>query len=195
MCTVYSWYTYTKGHTWPYRQCSTQYSHTSHSTQSYRHTSRSTGHFTKITQAILTFQFKPWNVHSCATCLLKCVSKSILNLYKVYQHVLLQGVWHTEKQNCDLNVTVQNWFGRSPCQGSILTVIVWLTETCRVLNRVYKATVLCAFDVLALQQGENPDYLHVHKNNTSFTCSMQLQFCHHNMPPDLANHSPQHCQC
>jgi len=43
--------------------------------------------------------------------------------------------------------------------------------------------------------GEKPDYLHVHKNNTCVTCSMQLQFCHHNIPPDLANHSPQHCQC
>jgi len=43
--------------------------------------------------------------------------------------------------------------------------------------------------------GGRPDYLHVHKNNTSFTCNMQLQFCHHNMPPGLANHSPQHCQC
>jgi len=43
--------------------------------------------------------------------------------------------------------------------------------------------------------GGKPDYLHEHKNYTSFTCSMQLQFCHHNIPPDLANHSPQHCQC
>jgi len=117
-------YTHTKGHTWPCRQCS----HTSHSTQSYRHTSHSIGHFTKITQAILTFQFKTlsdaWTVHSCATCLLKCISQSVLNLYKVYQHVLLQGVCHTEKQNCDLNVIVQNWFGKPPCQCSSLMVIV-----------------------------------------------------------------------
>ena len=40
------------------------------------------------------------------------VSKSVLNLYKVYQHVMLQGVWHTKKQNCDFNVIVQNWFGK-----------------------------------------------------------------------------------
>ena len=43
-------------------------------------------------------------------------------LYKVYQHVLVQGVWHTNKQYCDWNVIVQNWFGKSPCQCSTLTI-------------------------------------------------------------------------
>jgi len=38
----------------------------------------------------------------------------------------VQTAWaqHTEKQHCDLNVIVQNWCGKSPCQCSSLTVIV-----------------------------------------------------------------------
>ena len=67
---------------------------------------------------------------SCLNCtalqlaLLEYVSNSVLNLYKVYQHVLLQGVWYKNKQNYDLDVIVQNWFGKSPSQCSTLTVIV-----------------------------------------------------------------------
>ena len=67
-------------------------------------------------------------MHSCGTCILKCISKSVLSLHAVYQRVLLQGVWHTNKQNCDWNVIVQNWFGKSPCQCSSLTIIVVIWE-------------------------------------------------------------------
>jgi len=42
---------------------------------------------------------------------------------------------------------------------------------------------------------EKPGHLQVHKSYTSFTWNMQFRFSHHNIPPDLANHNPQHCQC